>query len=223
MPTLHLTCKRCTSTKNRTEFKRLASLAQSRAWLKNPNASKRIWYYGDICNACHKQTKRKPSELTPEELRKHLINEGNDAEYAEWAANQHRLKGKQRMAENMKEVLRKRRADGFEPLLATVNKLHKSLKAKVDYARRTRTPLKDKPNAEVMASDIALTVYLDSLVAYLAYARIELRLRQSSARQAPARWQDLISQEAKDQIQLRFNSLSAQHRDKLNSINKQFL
>ena len=69
-------CPICNTKKARKDFKRLATLAQTRAWLRNPDAVKRITYIGKECNECHKQTKRKSHDLTPNELRKRLINDG---------------------------------------------------------------------------------------------------------------------------------------------------
>ncbi len=69
-------CPICNTKKARKDFKRLATLAQTRAWLRNPTTTKRITYIGKECNDCHKQTKRKPHDLTPNELHKRLINEG---------------------------------------------------------------------------------------------------------------------------------------------------
>lgn len=69
-------CPKCNTEKERKDFKRLATLAQSRAWLRNPLASKRITYIGKECNECHKQIMRKNKDLTPNELHKRLINEG---------------------------------------------------------------------------------------------------------------------------------------------------
>lgn len=69
-------CPKCNTEKERKDFKRLATLAQSRAWLRNPLASKRITYIGKECNECHKQITRKTADLTPEELRKKLVNAG---------------------------------------------------------------------------------------------------------------------------------------------------
>ena len=68
-------CPICNTEKERKDFKRLATLAQTRAWLRNPLASKRITYIGKECNECHKQTKRKTKDLTPGELHRRLINE----------------------------------------------------------------------------------------------------------------------------------------------------
>lgn len=69
-------CPKCNTEKERKDFKRLATLAQSRAWLRNPLSTKRITYIGKECNECHKQTMRKNKDLTPNELHKRLINEG---------------------------------------------------------------------------------------------------------------------------------------------------
>ena len=69
-------CPVCTKEKERKDFKRLATLSQTKAWLRNPLASKRMTYIGKECNDCHKQTKRKYKDLTPVELQKRLINQG---------------------------------------------------------------------------------------------------------------------------------------------------
>lgn len=69
-------CPICKASKPRKDFKRTATLAQTKAWLRNPLASKRMTYIGKECNDCHKQTKRKQHQITPAELRKRLINEG---------------------------------------------------------------------------------------------------------------------------------------------------
>jgi hypothetical protein len=69
-------CPICNTKKARKDFKRLATLAQTKAWLGNPSATKRMTYTGKECNECHKQTKRKTTDLTPEELRKKLVNDG---------------------------------------------------------------------------------------------------------------------------------------------------
>lgn len=72
----NLVCPVCKAAKPRKHFKRLATLAQTKAWLRNPLASKRITYFGKECNECHKQTIRKNTDLTPNELHKRLVNEG---------------------------------------------------------------------------------------------------------------------------------------------------
>lgn len=69
-------CPTCNTEKERKHFKRFATLQQTRSWLNNPNATKRMIYTGKECNQCHKQTKRKNTDLTPNELRRRLINEG---------------------------------------------------------------------------------------------------------------------------------------------------
>lgn len=71
-------CPMCNTEKDRKDFRRLATLSQTKAWLRNPLATKRMTYTGKECNACHKQTTRKPSDLTHNELQKRLINQGKN-------------------------------------------------------------------------------------------------------------------------------------------------
>jgi hypothetical protein len=69
-------CPICNTEKERKDFKRFATLTQTKAWLRKPDATKRMTYVGKECNECHKQTRRKSADLTPNELHRRLINEG---------------------------------------------------------------------------------------------------------------------------------------------------
>jgi signal recognition particle GTPase len=69
-------CPVCKTAKQRKDFKRMATLSQTRAWLRNALATQRMTYIGKECNDCHKQTRRKSKDLTPNELHRRLINEG---------------------------------------------------------------------------------------------------------------------------------------------------
>ena len=86
-------CPKCNTDKERKHFKRLATLAQSRAWLSNPSATKRITYTGKECNECHKQIVRKTKDLTPNELHKRLINEGMNPMLVEARVAKRRAQG----------------------------------------------------------------------------------------------------------------------------------
>lgn len=72
----NIICPVCNASKPRKDFKRMATLIQTRAWLRNSLATKRMTYVGKECNDCHKQTKRKYKDLTPAELQKRLVNQG---------------------------------------------------------------------------------------------------------------------------------------------------
>lgn len=86
-------CPICNAEKERKDFKRLATLAQTRAWIRNPLATKRITYIGKECNDCHKQTVRKSQDLTPNELHKRLVNQGKNPLMIEVRVAQRRAKG----------------------------------------------------------------------------------------------------------------------------------
>jgi hypothetical protein len=61
-------CKSCHTIKPIADFTRRATLSESRNWTKKPNLKRAITYEGKLCNGCQKR--RKPSDLSPEELRK---------------------------------------------------------------------------------------------------------------------------------------------------------
>ena len=86
-------CPKCNTDKERKLFKRFATLAQTKAWLSNPNATKRMTYIGKECNECHKQVKRKTTDLTPNELHKRLINEGMNPMLVEARVAKRRAQG----------------------------------------------------------------------------------------------------------------------------------
>lgn len=93
-----MVCPLCKATKERKDFKRKATLAQTKAWLHNPSATKRMIYFGKECNDCHKQTKRKPSDLTPNELHKRLINEGKNPLVVHARVAERRVQGAKKKA-----------------------------------------------------------------------------------------------------------------------------
>lgn len=86
-------CPVCNTDKERKHFKRLATLAQTKAWLRNPLASKRMTYFGKECNECHKQTIRKNTDLTPNELHRRLVNAGVNPVVIETRVAERRAKG----------------------------------------------------------------------------------------------------------------------------------
>ena len=101
-------CPICNTEKPRKDFKRKATLSQTRAWLRNPLATKRMDYIGKECNACHKQTKRKPSDLTPNELHKRLINEGVNSFLVQARIAQRRAQGVKKKAAAASRMMRQR-------------------------------------------------------------------------------------------------------------------
>lgn len=113
-------CPTCGVTKQRKDFKRLATLTQTRAWLRKPTASTRLWYVGKNCNDCARVAKPR---LTPEQLRKRLVNEGLMPEIADEFVNQRKAKTKERKREVAINNLRARRSALFDSPLGEVRDL----------------------------------------------------------------------------------------------------
>jgi hypothetical protein len=103
-----LFCLMCSKEKDRKYFKRHATLAQTRSWLRNPLASKRMTYIGKECNECHKQTRRKTKDLTPEELRKKLVNAEVNSFLVEARVAQRRAQGSKKKSVVARRTLRAR-------------------------------------------------------------------------------------------------------------------
>ena len=62
-------CSKCGETKPATEFKRRLTLAQTRAMLRQPNATTRFTTTSNTCAQCRSKTKRKNKPLTPKQIR----------------------------------------------------------------------------------------------------------------------------------------------------------
>lgn len=206
-----LTCTRCNTTAPRASFKRLASRAQTRSWLKKPDTNKRMWYFGSTCNACHKLTKRKPSELTPEEHRKRLVNENNGSIYAWQTYNQRREAGKKKLSVIGTKALAKHRKPLFTPVRDALNKFMATLKSKQDYTRRSDTSDEGK----------AALAYLDNCIAQATYARTQLNAKMKAASTPPARWRNLVLDTT--ELTAQYNALPGKYKDRFREIQKQFL
>jgi len=99
-------CPMCNTNKERKDFKRYATLSQTRSWLRNPLASKRMTYIGKECNECHKQTKRKNQDLTPTELQKRLINEGKHPLVVQTQIAKRRVEGSKKKSVSASRAMR---------------------------------------------------------------------------------------------------------------------
>ena len=216
MPTL--TCTQCNTPKDRAEFKRLATLAQSRAWIKNPLATKRITYIGKICNACHKQTARKPTELTPEEYRKRMINEGKAQDEIDYLHRNRIAKGKRKMQTNAVKMLRKRREDLFPPVIETINTLVRQSMGKLRYLKSTQQ------GKEVFDRDVAIAIgFAEICLGQAMKARDRIRLRKKTGGAPPARWQELMTEADHAERAKVYALLSGDYKDRFAEIHKQFL
>ena len=182
MPTL--TCPRCNTAREPKDFKRIATLAQTRSWLKNPLATKRIVYSGSTCNDCHKQTTRKRSDLTPEEYRKRLVNEGKDPDEVDQLYESRVKLGKAKLRRGAIKTLKITRQPLFVPVIATLNKLIQALKNRIKYIQQTETD----PEALAKA-----THFLQICLAQAVHSRDKILMKKKTASVPPARWQELLS------------------------------
>jgi hypothetical protein len=131
-------CSSCSTIKPIADFKRRATLSESRNWTKNPNLKRAITYEGKLCNNCHRR--RKPSELSPEELRKRMVNEGANPLKIQAQVEAHYAKGK----ESRRQKQTKARAERYEAqynamLKDTAEKLRKTSEH-LRYVKRSNKP-----------------------------------------------------------------------------------
>lgn len=204
-------CTRCNTERDTADFKRYASLAQTRSWLKNPNARTRLQYIGKVCNDCHKQVARKPSTMSPEELRKRLINEGKNRDMVEHLYAQRVKAGKKRSSQSGTRALKKRRAPLFEPVMSNIGKVIASIRARRLYVQQTDSNTDDGRNA---------IEYLDLCLAQTVFVRDKLMLRKKTASTPPAWWQNLIPPDDLHAISWAHAALSTKYKDRFAAIHR---
>ena len=197
-----ITCDSCKTTKPRALFKRYASLAQTRAWVKNPNAQRRIVYYGAECNACHSRGKRSISQITPEELRKRLIKEGKGDEYIRLAVAERKARGRKRATAAGLKGIKVREAPMFAEVLDTLNLFVEKVTQRRAYIRKAKT-------------DPAATQFLNGVLAQSKIARDRLREKKRLIKHAPSCWQELLTDNEKDSLRLLFRPMSGELKDRL--------
>lgn len=123
-------CSGCLQLKSLRHFKRLASLSQTRAWLHNPLAQRRLQYEGKECNSCHDAKTKRPEDLTREQMRRRLRAEG----VHDFVIKDKIAKRKQQATVTHKEVIRKTRQKLFAEDYARVQRELMKLSKRVDRA-----------------------------------------------------------------------------------------
>ena len=177
-------CPNCNTERDVKDFKRYATLTQTRSWLKNPNAKTRLLYTGKVCNACHKQTVRKPSDISPEELRKRMVSQGVNPDLVEHLHAQRVKAGKKRQSEGGLRAVKKRRVTLFTPVLDEIG-------ATLEQVRNKRSYIKQTEDNE---QSLRLVMkYLDVCEAQLMIVRDKVQLKRKVGSVPPKRWQELIT------------------------------
>lgn len=177
-------CPKCNQSLPRSAFKRLATLLQTRSWLRNPNAQRRMWYWGEVCNACTKQVRRKrnPSDLPPSEYERRLISEGKPQFFVEASVAERRARGTEKRQESACRSRKKRYADVFEDHRVNITTVINAVRAR-------------QRNAEKYEHDADDIAFSQTYLAYLRKVKAELRSLHQQGRGAPSHWRDLLRPE----------------------------
>lgn len=194
-------CSRCKTERPTKEFKRHATLAQTRSWLKKPTATKRMVYVGSICNACHKESRRKPSELSPAELRAHLINEDLPKHFVDSVLERRRKAGKAKLRASTLRSLKEQRKHLFEPVVKELNGLVTTLKARLAYERKT-------------THDAHAKHFLATSLAQVLIAREKVQAKRKMSGTPPDHWQKLISTAEHEARAQAYENLDGKHKDR---------
>lgn len=183
-------CPNCKTEKETKDFRRVATLAQTRAWLRNPNATRRMEYVGSFCNTCSKAHARHSKDLSPAEYRKKLINEGVHPLIIEELVKSRVNHGKAKLRAGAIRALRIQRTPQFIPLVAELRTLSRTLKRRISKA----------PTQEVKT-------FLETCLAQVILTLVQLKELKRTARAAPVCWQKLIKEVDQDEILSKFSRI----------------
>ena len=131
-------CSGCNTIKPIADFKRRATLSQSRNWTKNPNLKRALEYDGKLCNACHQR--RKPSDLSPEELRKRMVNEGKNPLIVQGKVEAHYAKGKASRKQKQTKARAERYAEQYQAMLKDIATKLRKTSEHLRYVKRSNKP-----------------------------------------------------------------------------------
>ena len=131
-------CSGCHTLKPIADFKRRATLSQARAWLKKKHLKQTHEYIGKLCNGCQKR--RKPSDLSPEELRKRLVNEGANPLKIQAQVEAHYAKGKASRKQKQTKARAERYEAQYQAMLKDIAEQLRKTSEHLRYARRSSKP-----------------------------------------------------------------------------------
>lgn len=114
-------CTNCGETKPSKEFKRLLTLAQTRATLRQPNATTRYWADSKRCKSCQAQLKRH-TPLSINEIRNKITTGDIHKEIGEAIIKQKREAIPKKRARVMKEYWQKKRVGWVDELKTNLQK-----------------------------------------------------------------------------------------------------
>ena len=131
-------CSGCHTLKPIADFTRRATLSESRNWTKNPELKRPILYEGKLCNGCQKR--RKPSDLSPEELRKRLVNEGANPLKIQAKVEAHYAKGKASRKQKQTKARAERYEAQYQAMLKDTAEQLRKTSEHLRYVKRSNKP-----------------------------------------------------------------------------------
>jgi hypothetical protein len=131
-------CKSCHTIKPIADFTRRATLSQARAWLKKKHLKQTHEYIGKLCNGCQKR--RKPSDLSPEELRKRLVNEGANPLKIQAKVEAHYAKGKASRKQKQAKARAERYEAQYQAMLKDTAEQLRKTSEHLRYVKRSNKP-----------------------------------------------------------------------------------
>jgi hypothetical protein len=194
-------CPNCETEKETKDFRRVATLAQTRAWLRNPNATRRMEYVGSFCNTCSKQHARHSKDLSPGEYRKKLINEGMHPLIIEELVKSRVKQGKAKLKAGAIRALRIQRTPQFIPLIAELRNLSRTLNRRIKNAQTQE-----------------MRAFLSTCLAQVLLSLAQLKEMKRTARAAPVCWQKLIKEVDQEDILSKFSRVSESEKVKIADI-----
>jgi hypothetical protein len=191
-----ISCQTCNQVKPRADFTRLATLAQTRAWIRNPTAKSRLPFVSTVCNSCSKQVKRNSGDMSPSEYQKRLVNEGMHPLIIEELVKNRIKRGKVKLKAGALRALKIQRKHLYEPHVAEIQTVRRKVRQRVRYSAAR--------NFENNAEFDRFTQMCESCCQFV---MDNLRNLRSAARTPPSHWQKLIADTARAEIDDAFNAL----------------
>jgi hypothetical protein len=198
-------CTTCNEAKSRADFTRLATLAQTRAWLRNPNAQRRLTYHGAECNACFNKTKRTPLDMSPSEYARRLKNEGKDPQHIATHVANRVASGKRRASAAGIKGIQARQAPVYKAMCDALSELVEKLRQRFNYMQRTH-------------GDPGALRFLDFALAQAILARMAVKDKYRKGGFMPDSWQEYVTDDAREELHKLFDTIDPLLRSRFDTI-----
>jgi hypothetical protein len=198
--------KRCSECGNEcplSDFKRRATILQTRAWTKNPTAKKRLEYEGRTCNACHSTHRLKATDISPEVYRKKLVNQGLNPLKVQARVETRRLWGVINRKKKSSKTLLKNALPEIQPMIDEIRAIEKKLTNKMLHFKR------------IEQSEAEGSVFCARYMIMLESVRQQLKLKAMAKQKLPQDWHELIADRFTTTIWEMFRAVPAQHKQRL--------